>query len=290
MKFIDCKNLSNSVRNDIKKFTDSLNGQKTPTLAIVVVGDVYASQVYVRNKELACQKCGINFIKYELKEKASEDELIKLLKEINSDSDINAVIVQLPLPKHINEEKIKEFISPEKDADCFNPGNVAKLFNLGKDDNLDDFILPCTANACIDVLKIVCQNLEGKNAVVIGRSNLVGKPLAHLLLKEDCTVTIAHSKTNNLKYITRNADIVISAIGKAKFLKKEMFKDGAILIDVGISRSIDNNVSGDVDLENVKDMDIFLSPVPGGIGLMTVSYLMRNVCKLFIKQKNKDFL
>ncbi len=290
MKFIDCKNLSNSVRNDIKKFTDSLNGQKTPTLAIVVVGDVYASQVYVRNKELACQKCGINFIKYELKEKASEDELIKLLKEINSDSDINAVIVQLSLPKHINEEKIKEFISPEKDADCFNPGNVAKLFNLGKDDNLDDFILPCTANACIDVLKSVCQNLEGKNAVVIGRSNLVGKPLAHLLLKEDCTVTIAHSKTNNLKYITRNADIVISAIGKAKFLKKEMFKDGAIVIDVGISRSIDNNISGDVDLENVKDMDIFLSPVPGGIGLMTVSYLMRNVCKLFIEQKNNDFL
>ncbi len=290
MKFIDCKNLSNSVRNDIKKFTDSLNGQKTPTLAIVVVGDVYASQVYVRNKELACQKCGINFIKYELEEKASEDELIKLLKEINSDSDINAVIVQLPLPKHINEEKIKEFISPEKDADCFNPGNLAKLFNLGKGDNLDDFILPCTANACIDVLKSVCQNLEGKNAVVIGRSNLVGKPLAHLLLKEDCTVTIAHSKTNNLKYITRNADIVISAIGKAKFLKKEMFKDGAIVIDVGISRSIDNNVSGDVDLENVKDMDIFLSPVPGGIGPMTISYLMRNVCKLFIKQKNKDFL
>lgn len=290
MKFIDCKNLSNSVRNDIKKFTDSLNRQKTPTLAIVVVGDVYASQVYVRNKELACQKCGINFIKYELEEKASEDELIKLLKEINSDSDINAIIVQLPLPKHINEEKIKEFISPEKDADCFNPGNLAKLFNLGKGDNLDDFILPCTANACIDVLKSVCQNLEGKNAVVIGRSNLVGKPLAHLLLKEDCTVTIAHSKTNNLKYITRNADIVISAIGKAKFLKKEMFKDGAIVIDVGISRSIDNNVSGDVDLENVKDMDIFLSPVPGGIGPMTISYLMRNVCKLFIKQKNKDFL
>lgn len=290
MKFIDCKNLSNSIRNDIKKFIDGLNKQKVPTLAIIVVGNVYASQVYVRNKELACQKCGINFIKYELEEETSEEELIGLLEEVNFNSDINAVIVQLPLPKHINEERVKEFINPQKDADCFSSENLAKLFNMGKNDNYDDFILPCTANACIDVLKSVCSNLEGKNAVVIGRSNLVGKPLVHLLLKEDCTVTVAHSKTNNLKYITSNADIVVSAVGKAKFLKRDMFKNGAIVIDVGISRSIDDNISGDIDLENVKDIDISLSPVPGGIGPMTVSYLMRNVCKLFIKQKNKDFI
>lgn len=289
MKFIDCLTISNSIRSDIKNFIDGLNGQKVPTLAVVVVGNIYASQVYVRNKELACRKCGVNFIKYELKEETTEEELIDLLKKINLDPDINAIITQLPLPKHINEEKIKNFISPQKDADCFSPENLAKLFNLTGSDNLDDFILPCTANACIDVLKSVCLDLKGKNAVVIGRSNLVGKPLVHLLLKEDCTVTVTHSKTIDLGHITQNADIVISAVGKAKFLKKDMFKNDAIVIDVGISRSVDNNISGDVDAESLENTDVTLTPVPGGIGPMTVSYLIKNVCKLFVKQQKEDF-
>lgn len=289
MKFIDCLTISNSVRSDIKNFVGNLNGQRVPTLAVVVVGNIYASQVYVRNKELACRKCGVNFIKYELKEETTEQELIELLKKINLDPDINAVITQLPLPKHINEEKIKEFISSKKDADCFSPENLAKLFNLTRNDNLDDFILPCTANACIDALKSVCQDLGGKNAVVIGRSNLVGKPLIHLLLKEDCTVIATHSKTVDLKHITQNADIVISAVGKAKFLKGDMFKNDAIAIDVGISRSADNSISGDIDAESLKNTDVTLTPVPGGIGPMTVSYLIKNVCKLFAKQQREDF-
>ena len=160
---------------------------------------------------------------------------------------------------------------------------------FGKQDNLDDFILPCTAYACIDAIKSVCNNLEGKKAVVIGRSALVAKPLAHLLLKEDCTVTITHSKTVGLEKITKDADIIVSAVGKSKFLKKEMLKNNAIIIDVGISRSEDGKVSGDVDAEDIKDMDIFITPVPGGIGPMTVSYLIRNVCKLFIKQKGIEY-
>ena len=289
MNLIDCAAISDSLKSNIKNFIDSLDDEIVPTFAIVVVGNIYASKVYVRNKEIACKKCGINFVKYEFDDNVSQEELIDFLLKINSDPKINAIIVQLPLPNHINEEKVKESIDPNKDADCFSPINLARLFNMGKQDNLDDFILPCTAYACVDAIRSVCNNLEGKKAVVIGRSALVAKPLAHLLLKEDCTVTITHSKTVGLEKITKDADIIVSAIGKSKFLKKEMFKNNAIIIDVGISRSEDGKVSGDVDAEDIKDMNVFLTPVPGGIGPMTVSYLIRNVCKLFIKQKGIEY-
>lgn len=273
------ENIKLSIANMVSKF------EKKPCLVVVIVGANKASKIYVKNKEKACEECGFKSIKYELDENTTELELIELLNKLNKDDNINAILVQLPLPKHINENRISESINPDKDVDCFNPINVGKFFN-NKNTDYNDMILPCTANGCLKLIKSInnYQNIEGKRAVIIGRSNIVGKPIAQLLLNENCTVTIAHSKTKNLAEITIQADIIVIAIGKPKFLKKDMIKKDALIIDVGINRLNNSTICGDVDFEDVKDKCLFITPVPKGVGPMTIACLMENTYNLFLKQ------
>lgn len=273
------KNIKLSIADIVSKF------EKKPCLAVIIVGANKASKIYVKNKEKACEECGFKSIKYELDENTTELELIELLNKLNKDDNINAILVQLPLPKHINENRISESIQPDKDVDCFNPINVGKFFN-NKNTDYNDMILPCTANGCLKLIKSInnYQNIEGKRAVIIGRSNIVGKPIAQLLLNENCTVTIVHSKTKNLAEITIQADIIVIAIGKPKFLKKDMIKKDALIIDVGINRLNNSTICGDVDFEDVKDKCLFITPVPKGVGPMTIACLMENTYNLFLKQ------
>lgn len=274
------KKIKSSIAEDIKNF------QTKPCLAVIIVGENPASKIYVRNKEKACAECGFDSLKYELPENTNEGELLDLIEKLNNDEKITGILVQLPLPKHINEDKIILAISPDKDVDCFHPVNVGKLFSSKNNENLN--VLPCTANGCLKLIKSVCNDLNGKRAVVIGRSNIVGKPVAQLLLNENCTTTIVHSKTVNLEEITKQADILVVAIGKAKFLKKNMVKDGVIVIDVGINRLEDGSICGDVDFEDVKEKCLFISPVPKGVGPMTVACLMENTYNFFLKNINNE--
>lgn len=273
------ENIKLSIANMVSKF------EKKPCLVVVIVGANKASKIYVKNKEKACEECGFKSIKYELDGNTTELELIELLDKLNKNDNINAILVQLPLPKHINENRISESIHPDKDVDCFNPINVGKFFN-NKNTDYNDMILPCTANGCLKLIKSInnYQNIEGKRAVIIGRSNIVGKPIAQLLLNENCTVTIAHSKTKNLAEITIQADIIVIAIGKPKFLKKDMIKKDALIIDVGINRLNNSTICGDVDFEDVKDKCLFITPVPKGVGPMTIACLIENTYNLFLKQ------
>lgn len=272
------KNIKLSIAHKVIKF------EKKPCLVVIIVGANKASKIYVKNKEKACEECGFKSIKYELDENIKESELIELLDKLNRDDNISAILVQVPLPKHIDENKIFEAVCPEKDVDCFHPVNVGKLFSSKSNDDRN-IILPCTASGCLRLIKSVdnYQNLEGKNVVVIGRSNIVGKPLAQLLLNENCTVTIAHSRTKNLKEIASKADIIVIAIGKPKFLKKDMIKENVLIIDVGINRLDDGTVCGDVDFEDVKDKCLFITPVPKGVGPMTIACLMENTYNLFLR-------
>ncbi|WP_425363139.1 bifunctional 5,10-methylenetetrahydrofolate dehydrogenase/5,10-methenyltetrahydrofolate cyclohydrolase [Candidatus Tisiphia endosymbiont of Hybos culiciformis] len=249
--------------------------QLIPTLAIILVGDNPASSIYVRNKLKAATKIGMNALQINLSDEVQIDHILNEITILNNDSNISGIIVQLPLPNHINKNLILSAIAPSKDVDGFHPINVGYLHS-----NSGDGFIPCTALGCIELLKQVEKDLAGKNAVVIGRSNIVGKPLSALLAREDCTVTLCHSKTQNLHSITSHADIVISAIGSPLTLTEEYFNPQSIVIDVGISKlSHSDKMVGDVDFSNVVDKVRYISPVPGGVGPMTVAFLLKNTVK-----------
>ena len=238
-----------------------------------MVGDDKASTIYVRNKSKACDEIGIEFTEHLLPENTTQTELLKLIDELNSNKEINGILLQSPIPKHLDINEAFRRILPDKDVDGFNPVNVGKLV-LGQ-----NTFVSCTPFGIIKLLEEYNISLEGKNAVIIGRSNIVGKPMSQCLLNKNATVTICHSKTNNLKEFTKKADILVSAIGKPKFVTKDMVKEGAIVIDVGINRNLEGKVCGDVDFENIKNMTSYITPVPGGVGPMTIAMLMNNVVK-----------
>ncbi|MDR2760487.1 MAG: bifunctional 5,10-methylenetetrahydrofolate dehydrogenase/5,10-methenyltetrahydrofolate cyclohydrolase [Rickettsiales bacterium] len=268
------KELRLKIGEEVRKFSVQ------PRLAVIMVGEDPASRIYVRNKAKACEECGILSDQYELAADAAEEDVVRLIKKLNSDPTAHGILIQLPLPSHIEKNKIINALDPAKDADCFHPVNVGKMF-LGEE---KDIVLPCTPKGCMILLKSACANLEGKRAVVIGRSNIVGKPMAQLLLNENCSVSILHSRTQNIADEIRRGDIVVAAIGKGKFLKKEMLRDGAIVIDVGINRTEDGKICGDVDFDDVIDKCSFITPVPKGVGPMTVACLLQNLLILYKKQ------
>lgn len=268
---IDGKKISAEIKDEIKVEVAKYAEKGIHiTMAVVKVGEDPASAVYVRNKQKACEYVGIESVAYELKEETTEDELLELVRKLNEDSAINGILVQLPLPSHINEDKILNAIDSKKDVDGFHPNNVGKMM-VG-----EETFLPCTPAGIVQLLKRSGVALEGKECVVIGRSNIVGKPMSMLMLKENCTVTIAHSRTKNLKEVTSRADILIVAIGKPKFITAEYVKEGAVVIDVGIHRNDENKLCGDVDFETVEPKVSAITPVPGGVGPMTVTMLMAN--------------
>lgn len=270
-KLIDGKQISTQIKEELKEKVSVLKQQgKEITLAVIQVGADPASSVYVRNKKNACEYIGIRSLAYELEETVTEEELVRLVEELNDREDVHGILVQLPLPKHINEDLIIKTISRKKDVDGFHPMNVGAL-TIGQPS-----FVSCTPAGVIQLLKRSDISIEGKECVVIGRSNIVGKPMATLLLQENGTVTICHSRTKNLKEVTKRADILVVAIGKPKFVTKEFVKEGAVVIDVGIHRDENNKLCGDVDYEDVVDHVSAITPVPGGVGPMTISMLMNN--------------
>ena len=271
MKLIDGKAISAQIKDELKEQVAKLKEQGIElTLAVIQVGEDPASSVYVRNKKNACAYIGINSIAHELPEETTQEELLDLIDKLNNDNKVNGILVQLPLPKHIDEDAIINAISPAKDVDGFHPQNVGAL-SIGKKG-----FVSCTPAGVIQLLKRSNIDIEGKECVVLGRSNIVGKPMAMLLLRENGTVTVCHSKTKNLKEITKRADILIVALGKPKFITKEYIKEGAVVIDVGIHRNSENKLCGDVDFDDVKGMVEAITPVPGGVGPMTIAMLMYN--------------
>ncbi|MBC2856604.1 MAG: bifunctional methylenetetrahydrofolate dehydrogenase/methenyltetrahydrofolate cyclohydrolase FolD [Cetobacterium sp.] len=280
MQILDGKKTSEEIRMKLKKEVESLKEKtgRVPGLAVIQVGNNSASQIYVNSKVKHCTELGMESEKYQLGEECSEEYLLNLIEELNNNEGINGILVQLPLPKHINDKKIIEKISIDKDVDGFKPENLGKVF-LGDPDAL----VSCTPLGVLTLMTHYGIELEGKDVVIVGRSNIVGKPMAALLINEGATVTVCNSRTKKLSEKTSKADILIVAVGNSKFIKKEMVKEGAIVIDVGISREIDGKLSGDVDFENVKDKTSFITPVPGGIGPMTIAMLMSNTMKAFKK-------
>lgn len=276
MKILNGKKLSLKIQDELKEKVSSLKTK--PCLAVILVGDDKASKVYVRNKEKAAKYIGINTITYKLEESTSTGDLLALIDKLNNDSSVNSILVQLPLPKHIDKEKVLLSILPEKDVDGFHPVNFGHLY-LGSPK-----LVPCTPAGIIRLLDEYQISLDGKNAVVIGRSSIVGKPIAQLLLERNATVTLTHSHTHNLKEIVKKADIVVVAIGKPKFVTKDFIKKGAVVIDVGINRDENNKLVGDVDFESVKDLTSFISLVPGGVGPLTVAMLMEQTYKAYMNQ------
>ena len=255
-----------------------------PGLAVIIVGDDPASRIYVNNKKKACEFCGFLSEEYSLAGDTSEQELLELIRQLNDREDIHGILCQLPLPKHIDEKAVISCISPEKDVDAFNDVNVGKIM-IG-----NYSFLPCTPAGVMEMLDYYNIDITGKNAVVIGRSNIVGKPMAMLLLHSNATVTVCHSKTVGLKEICRRADIIVACIGKEKFVTADMVKDGAVVIDVGINRMANGKICGDVDYENVAPKTSYITPVPGGVGPMTIATLMKNTLNACIEQskaKNK---
>ena len=273
---IDGKKEAAVLREEIKKEIISLKDKtnRVPGLTVILIGDFAPSQIYVRNKEKNLKEVGINSNVIKYSKDVTEEEVLKKIKELNSDKDVSGILVQLPLPDQISKEKIINSIDPSKDVDGFNPVNVG---NLASGYNA---IVPCTPLGCLLLLKKIEKNLSGKHAVIIGRSNLNGKPMAQLLLKENCTVVITHSKTKNLKEECSKADILIAAVGVANLVKKDWVKDGSIIIDVGINKQGDKIV-GDVSFEEVKDKAKAITPVPGGVGPMTIACLLRNTMIAF---------
>ncbi len=268
---IDGKKISDEVKAEIRQKTDALREKGIEiTLAVIQVGNNPASSVYVRNKKKACEVVGIRSLSYELPEETTEEELLNLIDELNRRSDVNGILLQLPLPAHINEDKMLLAITPEKDVDGFHPMNVGALC-VGKPG-----FVSCTPAGIIELLKRSHIDISGKECVVIGRSNIVGKPMAHLLLAENATVTIAHSKTADLKAVASRADILVVAVGRPKMITADYVKEGAVVIDVGINRNADNKLCGDVDFESVAPKCSAITPVPGGVGPMTIAMLMKN--------------
>lgn len=270
-EIIDGKKISTLVKEELKEQVGLLNQEgKTVTLAVIQVGNDPASSVYVGNKKKACEYVGIRSLAYELEETTTQEELINLVCELNQREDVNGILVQLPLPKHMDEDAVIQTISPNKDVDGFHPVNVGKL-SIG-----ERSFVSCTPAGIIELLKRSDILVEGKECVIVGRSNIVGKPMAQLLLRENGTVTICHSKTKNLKEITSRADILVVAIGKPNFITADYVKDGAVVIDVGIHRGEDGKLCGDVDYDEVSQKAGAITPVPGGVGPMTIAMLMKN--------------
>ena len=270
---MDGKALSAKVRGSILAETEELKKQGvTPGLAGIIVGNDPASEIYVRNKERACEQCGFYSEKYALPEGTTQEELLGLIDELNHNPRIDGILCQLPVPKHINEQAIIDAISPEKDVDAFHPINVGKIM-VG---NFD--FLPCTPAGVMQLLEEYDIDPNGKNCVVIGRSNIVGKPMAMLLLHKNGTVTICHSRTKNLKEVCAQADILVAAVGKSDFVTADMVKEGAVVIDVGMNRK-DGKLCGDVAFDEVNEKASYLTPVPGGVGPMTITMLMKNTLK-----------
>ncbi len=268
---IDGKAISTQIKEETKAKVEQLKQQGVEvTLAVIQVGADPASSVYVRNKKKACEYVGIRSLSYELPEETTQEELLDLIKELNGRADVNGILVQLPLPKHMDEDIVIENIDPKKDVDGFHPQNVGNL-SIGRKG-----FISCTPYGVIQLLKRYNIEIEGKECVIVGRSNIVGKPMAMLLLRENGTVTITHSRTKDLKEVCKRADILIAAIGKPKFITSEYVKDGAVIIDVGINRNEDNKLCGDVDYDDVIDKVSAITPVPGGVGPMTIAMLMNN--------------
>lgn len=268
---IDGKAVSAQVKEDIRIETEKLKAQGIEIgLAVVIVGNDPASQVYVRNKEKACEAVGFNSYKYALPEETTEQELLALVDKLNNDDKVDGILVQLPLPKHLDDKIIINNIRPDKDVDAFHPVNVGKIM-IG-----DYSFLPCTPAGVMELIKSTGTQIEGKECVVIGRSNIVGKPQAMLLLHQSGTVTICHSKTKDLKTVASRADILVAAVGRAKMITADYVKQGAVVIDVGMNRDENGKLCGDVDFESVKDKAGYITPVPGGVGPMTIAMLMKN--------------
>ena len=288
---IDGKKISQKLRNDLKNEINILKEKtgKVPGLAVIQVGSVAASSVYVKAKTKSAKEVGIEVIDYHLSEETSQKELLEIVGSLNNKDNVNGILVQLPLPKHIDEQIILDSIHHDKDADGFHPLNVGKLSIASHND--EKLLIPCTPYGCLIMLKSLGLELSGKNAVVIGRSNIVGKPMAQLLLKESCTVTIAHSRTKNIEDVCKQADIVVAAVGKPEMIQGDWIKKGAIVIDVGINRieiqvnnETKNKLVGDVDFHQVSKLASAITPVPGGVGPMTIACLLRNTTIAF---KNK---
>lgn len=268
---IDGKKISTEIKDELKITVEELKKQGVETcLAVIQVGDDPASSIYVRNKKRACAYVGIESLSYELPEETTEDQLVKLVKELNENDNVHGILVQLPLPKHINADTIIRTISPDKDVDGFHPESVGRLC-IG-----EPGFVSCTPAGIIQLLKRSGIEIEGKECVVVGRSNIVGKPMSILLLRENGTVTITHSRTKDLKEVTGRADILVVAIGKPKFITADYVKEGAVVIDVGMHRNEENKLCGDVDFDDIKDKVSAITPVPGGVGPMTIAMLMYN--------------
>lgn len=280
---ISGKDISLKIKNQLKlevaKIQESYS--RLPKLTVILVGDNQASQTYVKNKERGCDYIGIKSEVLKHDANFSEAELLKEIESLNKDESVDGILVQLPLPKHIDEQKVLNAIAPSKDVDGFHPDNIANLF-LGKKS-----LVPCTPKGMLVLLDEIGYDLTGKEVVVVGRSNIVGKPFALLCLHNNATVTIAHSKTENLKEVCRRADVLIAAIGKAKFITRDYIKEGAIVLDVGINRDENNKLCGDVDFDDVKDIVSGITPVPGGIGPMTITMLMQNTLEAFYRRNGK---
>lgn len=265
---IDGKEISQMVKDELK---ERVKKEKIEaTLAVIQVGCDPASTVYVGNKKKACEYIGIRSLAFELPEETKEEELLDLVRELNDREDVDGILVQLPLPTHMDEDKVIQTISPKKDVDGFHPQSVGAL-SIGQPG-----FVSCTPAGVIQLLKRSGVEIEGKECVIVGRSNIVGKPMALLMLRENATVTVCHSRTKDLKEVTRRADILIVAIGKPRFITKEYVKEGAVVIDVGIHRGADNKLCGDVDFEEVEPVASAITPVPGGVGPMTIAMLMNN--------------
>lgn len=280
-KLIDGKEVSLYIKDKAKDEVKNLNARGIEVcLAVIIVGDDPASRVYVNNKKRACEAVGIKSIEYALPESTSENELLDLIYSLNKDETVNGILCQLPVPKHISENKIIDAIVPEKDVDGFSAENVGRLW-LGKYD-----IASCTPAGVIELLDYYKIDIAGKNCVVVGRSNIVGKPMLSLLLERNGTVTVCHSKTQNLSAFTSQADILVAAVGRKRFITADMVKDGAVIIDVGINRDDNGKLCGDVDFENVKHKASYITPVPGGCGPMTIAVLMKNTVIACKRQNN----
>jgi len=265
---INGKEIAKKIKDKIKQEAESL--EKKPGLAVIIIGENPASKIYIKHKERACEYVGFYSEKIELPEETTENGLLDIVEKLNKDDKIHGILVQLPLPEHIDEDKIISAINPEKDVDGFHPISMGNLL-IGKKG-----FIPCTPKGIIKLIESTGVDIQGKDAVVIGRSNIVGKPIAMLLMRKNATVTICHSKTKNIKEVCKRADILVVAIGRANFVTEDMVKEGAVVIDVGINRLENGKLAGDVDYENVKNKVSFITPVPGGVGPMTIAMLMQN--------------
>ncbi len=275
-KIIDGKKISEELRLSIAAAVkNKKEGARTPGLAVIIVGNNPASRIYVNNKKKACEICGFYSVEYALDENAEEKELLELIEKLNKDDNIDGILCQLPLPKQIDENKVIDAIAPEKDVDGFSPVNTGNLLS-GK-----PCFAPCTPAGVVEMLKHENIEIAGKHCVIVGRSNIVGKPAALLMLQENATVTVCHSRTKNLTEEVSRADIVIAAIGKANFITADMIKEGAVVVDVGINRLENGKVTGDVDFEAVKEKASYITPVPGGVGPMTITMLMKNTLESY---------